>query len=508
MTTPLLEARKVTKRYPGVVALNGVSMQIQAGTIHALLGENGAGKSTLIKAFTGVHLPDEGEIIVQGAPVVLSGIRAASERGIGVVHQERHLISVFSVGENIMLDRLGPRVTSLVDYNAVNDEARKWLREMDLDIEPTTPVAELSVAQTQLVEIAKALSLQSQVLFMDEPTSSLTEHEADGLFALLRKLRDAGRAIVFVSHKLEEVLALCDTVTVLRDGQNACQSTSLEGVSRADLVQLMIGRSERIPNWEQRNHKDKPIVLQLDNFDTSLGHNEINFSLHKGEVLGLYGLIGAGRTELAKAIIGEGKVTSGRLRIDGQEVKISSVSQALHKYGIGYVSEDRKGEGLILMHSVLDNAGITIWRRLQRALGFLKDRKIRNHTMPVIKKLEVRTPSLNQTMGNLSGGNQQKVSVAKWLAANVNILIIDEPTIGVDIKTKSYIHELIRTVSDEGTSVLLITSDMPEMITVADRILVMDKFELRGEIDNNRDYAIMSQEIMGHIHASTEGEQA
>ena len=292
MTTPLLEARKVTKRYPGVVALNGVSMQIQAGTIHALLGENGAGKSTLIKAFTGVHLPDEGEIIVQGAPVVLSGIRAASERGIGVVHQERHLISVFSVGENIMLDRLGPRVTSLVDYNAVNDEARKWLREMDLDIEPTTPVAELSVAQTQLVEIAKALSLQSQVLFMDEPTSSLTEHEADGLFALLRKLRDAGRAIVFVSHKLEEVLALCDTVTVLRDGQNACQSTSLEGVSRADLVQLMIGRSERIPNWEQRNHKDKPIVLQLDNLDTSLGHNEINFSLHKGEVLGLYGLIG------------------------------------------------------------------------------------------------------------------------------------------------------------------------------------------------------------------------
>ncbi len=500
MSSIVLETRNLTKRFPGVLALDNVSMSVRSGTIHALLGENGAGKSTLIKVLTGVHPPDGGKILLEGAPVTLASIRAASEHGIGVVHQERHLIPGFSVGENIMLDRLGPRALSRVNFAKLYAEAAKWLGEMGLEIDPATPAGSLSVAQSQLVEIAKALSLQSRVLFMDEPTASLTPHEARGLFELLRKLRDQGRAIVFVSHKLEEIMQLCDTVTVLRDGRNACDSKNLAGLMRDDLVQMMIGRSERIPVWKQRDHSGREAALELRDVFSADGHRSISFTLRQGEVLGFYGLVGSGRTELAKAIFGDRKITSGQVLVDNKPVNIRNVPQALYSHKIGYVSEDRKGEGLILIHSVLDNAGITVWRRLKNAFGILTDGAVSKHTGPVIEKLEVRTPSLSQTISNLSGGNQQKISVAKWLAANVKVLIIDEPTVGVDIKTKAYIHELIRDLSENGTSILLITSDMPEMVAVADRILVMDDFALCGEIVNSRDYTSVSRQIMSHIH--------
>jgi ribose transport system ATP-binding protein len=291
-------------------------------------------------------------------------------------------------------------------------------------------------------------------------------------------------------------------VTVLRDGRNACQSRPMEGLGRQDIVRLMIGRSERIPEWAQRDRTYRPPALELRGVATADGHHDVSFTLHKGEVLGLYGLVGSGRTELAKAIIGARRITGGEVLVDGQRAQITSVATALHRHGIGYVSEDRKGEGLILIHSVLDNAGITVWQRLRNALGLVTDGAVTAKVDPVIRKLEVRTPSLRQTIGNLSGGNQQKVSVAKWLAANVRVLIVDEPTVGVDIKTKAYVHELVRELSDAGTSVLLITSDMPEMVTVADRILVMDEFTLRGEVANTRDYASVSEGIMHRIHGS------
>jgi ribose transport system ATP-binding protein len=500
MDAAILEARGVSKFFPGVKALQGVSVRMEKSSIHALLGENGAGKSTLIKIITGVYRPDEGELLLDGAPVEMHGPRDAIANRIAVVHQERNLIPRFSVGENIYLEQLGADPLRRIDYADIFAHARQWLSVLDLDVDPRTPVSQLSVAKMQLVEIAKALSLRSRVLLLDEPTASLTPHETDVLFALLKKLRHEGVSMLFVSHKLEEVQEICDRVTVLRDGRNACESRSIEGMGRQDLVRLMIGRSELIAHWPARDHTASPAALELKSVSTALGHENIHLTVRRGEIVGLYGLVGAGRTELAKCIMGVFPVTAGTIEIEGKPVRIGSVADALHKFGLGYVSEDRKQEGLILLHTVLENSGITVWRRLARRAGLLIDSAIRTATEPVIRKLEVRTPSLNQLVGNLSGGNQQKISVAKWLAANVRLLIVDEPSVGIDIKTKAYLHELLRGLSDNGTAILLITSDMPEMITLADRIVVMNDYRIEGEIANTRDYGAMSHAIMNLIH--------
>ncbi|MBI1173465.1 ATP-binding cassette domain-containing protein [bacterium] len=495
-----LEVKGVSKSFPGVKALNGVSMTMQAGSIHALLGENGAGKSTLIKIVTGIYQPDAGEVRMNGSPVRFANLRQSAAGGLGVVHQERNLVTRFSVGENILLDRLGKSALSRVDYPAIWREADKWLKLLELDVDPQTPVTRLSVAQMQLVEIGKALSQQSRVLLMDEPTASLTPNETQVLFRILRKLRDDGVAIGFVSHKLEEVFAICDRVTVLRDGQNACDSADMKGMVRGDVVQMMIGRAERITARAPRPMPSAPPLLELKAYASNLGHRDIDLTIRPGEILGLYGLVGAGRSELAKAILGLARQTGGEVRVAGRPVQITSVAEALHTHGIGYVSEDRKAEGLILMHSVLNNSGITIWTRLAGKLGFLRDRRVEAEVSPVLQRLELKTPSLQQTIDNLSGGNQQKVSCAKWIAAGVKLLIIDEPTVGIDIKTKAYMHDLIHELAAGGTAVLLITSDMPEMIDVADRIAVMDGYRIHGLVENDRNYDRMSKAIMGFIH--------
>lgn len=495
-----LKISGVSKSFPGVRALDNVSMTIRPGTVHALLGENGAGKSTLIKIITGIHQPDSGEVRLGDRPVRFTSARQSAAAGIGVVHQERNLVPRFSIGENIMLDRLGAGDLSLVDYGAVHAEATRWLKLLDLDLDPREPVSRLSVAQMQLVEIAKALSARSSVLLLDEPTASLTSAESAKLFAIIRKLRDEGASVVFVSHKLEEVFEICDEVTVLRDGKNACDSIPLAGLGRQDVVKMMIGRAEIIASRPPRPRTMTAPILELSGVKTSLGHKNVSLTVRPGEIVGLYGLVGAGRSELAKAILGVARITAGEVKVGGKIVTIRSVAEALHTHGIGYVSEDRKQEGLILLHSVLDNAGITVWRRLASALGIVSDSRVATDIGPVVRKLEVKTPSLFQTIGNLSGGNQQKVSVAKWIAAGVKVLIIDEPSVGIDIKTKAYLHDLIHELAEAGTAVLLITSDMPEMIDVADRILVMDGYEIRGEIENDRDYDRVSYAIMALIH--------
>ncbi len=497
-----LQISHVSKSFPGVKALDDVSMTLAAGSVHALLGENGAGKSTLIKIITGLHQPDAGEIVMGGAPIRFASPRLAVAGGIGVVHQERNLVTRFSVGENIMLERLGAHALSNVNYPKLHGEASHWLKLLDLDIDPRTPVSQLSVARMQLVEIAKALSLRSRILLLDEPTASLTPTESQTLFGILRKLRHDGVAIGFVSHKLEEVFDICDTVTVLRDGRNACDSAALGGLTRADVVQMMIGRAERIAKREPRPQPKTAPFLELKAYCSAAGHRDINLKVRPGEILGLYGLVGAGRSELAKAILGLSRQTGGEALIAGRPVQIGSVAAALHEHSIGYVSEDRKQEGLILLHSVLGNAGITVWRKLAAALGFLRDATVARHVGPVLRKLEVKTPSLYQTIGNLSGGNQQKVSVAKWLAAGVKLLIIDEPSVGIDIKTKAYLHDLIHELGEQGTAIILITSDMPEIIDVADRILVMDGYRIHGEVENDRNYERVSQAIMAYIHAA------
>ncbi len=505
MTEAILEVRGVVKGFPGVRALDNVSMRLEAGKIHALLGENGAGKSTLIKILTGVYQPDAGEVLLRGERQRFQSPRDAIAAGISVVHQERNLINRFSVGENILLENL-PTKAGLVDYAAVFEQAKPWLEALDLHVDPRTSVIELSTAQMQLVEIAKALSLRTRILLMDEPTASVTPHESEVLFDLLGKLRDDGVSIVFVSHKLEEVFALCDHVTVLRDGRNACESRSLAALQRADIVKLMIGRDEQIARFGDKTIDRGCPALSLRDVATGYGHRHIDLTLNKGEIVGLYGLIGSGRSELAKAIIGAERLTQGHIEVDGRPARIGNVTEALRRYRIGYVSEDRKREGLILIHSVLRNVGITIWDRAARFLGFMTEHIEADRALPYIKRLEVRTPTIRQTVGNLSGGNQQKVSVAKWLAAEAKILIIDEPTIGIDIKTKTYLHELIWGLAADGAAILLISSDMPEMIALADRILVMNDFAIVGEVENSRDYDDVSQAIMGHIHDPSERE--
>jgi ribose transport system ATP-binding protein len=489
----------VSKAFPGVLALDNVSLELRPGEIHALMGENGAGKSTLIKIITGLYRPDSGRLSIDGEALTFATPRDAIAAGVSAVHQERNLIPRFSIAENILLERL-PTRGGLVDFPAIRREAQLYLDRLGLDVDPLTQVRTLSVAQMQMVEIAKALSLEAKILLLDEPTASITEHEANALFTLLRQLRDKGVAIVFVSHKLEEVFAIADRVTILRDGKNVAQGEPIADMSRGRLVSLMVGRDERAAVLGDRAIDSSQVVLEARALATELGHKDIAFQLHRGEILGVYGLVGAGRTELARAIVGADRIVGGQLFVKGQLARIAGMDEALNRYRIGYISEDRKQEGLILMHSIRRNVAITIWRRLANFLGLLNGGKEQRAAEPLAGQLSIRAPSLRQEVGNLSGGNQQKVSIAKWLAANVEILIIDEPTVGIDVNTKTYIHELIGEIASSGVSVLLISSDMPEMIALADRILLMHRFRLIGEIANDHHYETASQAIMGAIH--------
>ena len=499
-----LVLQNVTKSFPGVRALNDASLTLVGGEIHALMGENGAGKSTLIKIITGVYKADSGSLKLDDRNLVFTSPRDAIAAGIAVVHQERNLIPNFSVAENILLERL-PTRNGLVDFAQAHTQTRQHLAKVGLDLDPAREVHRLSVAQMQMVEIAKALSHKANVLLLDEPTASLTEAEAETLFRLVRQLRASGTAIIFVSHKLEEVLSLCDRVTVLRDGETTLSAAPVVGMTRGNLIEAMIGRSERpvVPRKRVRQ-LDQP-RLQTRALTTSYGHKAVDVTLYRGEILGLYGLVGAGRTELAHAFLGQGKVRSGQVLVDDVPVRVRSVRDAIKRLRIGYVSEDRKYEGVILDHPIRSNIAITVWDAISRTLGLLARNDEIALAAPLAARLEIRAPNLEQRVGNLSGGNQQKVSLAKWLAADVDILIIDEPTVGIDIKAKSYIHELINELADRGMAILLISSDMPEMVAMADRILVMHEFALIDEFINDRRYETASTRIMHAIHAVIAG---
>jgi ribose transport system ATP-binding protein len=493
-----LEVSGIRKQFPGVVALDHVSLRLRAGEIHALLGENGAGKSTLIKILTGVYQPDEGEIRLDGNPIRFASPRSALAAGISVVHQERNLIPQFTVAENILLERIPARRSVLVDHAAINRLAKPWIEMVGLDAVPATPVDELSVAQMQLVEIAKALSLQARILLMDEPTAAITPHEVGYLFRILGDLRRRGVALIFVSHKLEEVFELCDRVTVLRDGKNAAADVAVASLNRDQLVTYMIGRAEVIAELPPKPAPGEP-VLEVEGLTTGGADAALSLVLRKGEVLGLYGLVGAGRSKLAKTLVGEIKTTGGEVRVRGAKSHIKGFRVALEKYRIGYVSEDRKQEGLILLHSVRANTSITIWRRLRTFGQWIRGSAEKAAILPSLNQLDVKAQSLEQSVGTLSGGNQQKVSIAKWLAAKVEILIIDEPTVGIDIKTKNALHELIWDLAANGKSILLISSDMPEVIRLADRILVMRNHAIVGEVPNTHQYDAMSEAIMARL---------
>ena len=372
MSNSALLVENVDKSFPGVKALDRVYLDLRPGEIHALVGENGAGKSTLIKIVTGVHRPDDGQVSIGGKPVNFGSPQDALAAGIGTVHQERNLIPRYSIAENIMLDRL-PRKWGFLDRAEMSRQAEQWLGVLDLGVNPETPVQRLSVAQMQLVEIARALSLESKILLLDEPTASITDTEIAVLFKLLRRLKQEGAAILFVSHKLEEVFELCDRVTVLRDGKNACAGQPIAELDKRKVVAHMIGRDEDVSDIGRRENGLGPVKLELNGLSTALGHRGVDLTVHQGEVVGLYGLVGAGRSELAKAIMGRERITGGEIKIDGRTARIKNVQDALNNWSLGYVSEDRKEEGLILAHSVAKNTGITIWRRLGKTLKLFTD---------------------------------------------------------------------------------------------------------------------------------------
>jgi ribose transport system ATP-binding protein len=505
MSTAALQARALIKVFPGVRAVDGVNLTLRSGEVHALLGENGAGKSTLIKMLTGVYRPDGGELLIGGLVAHFSSPIDALRSGVGVVHQERNVVPGFSIAENIALQHL-PRKRGLLDRAAMRRQAFEVLRQLDIDLDPDRSISGLSAAQIQLVEIAKALSSDSKVLLLDEPTASITPHEADVLFATVRRLAENGRSVVFVSHKLEEVFALCDRVSVLRDGRSVVDSQPLADFSHGQIVDAMVGRSMQSLTFPYRpvSHSEPP-SLRLTGLSTVLGHADVNLSVHRGEILGLYGLVGAGRSELARSLLGLHEISAGTIEVDGVPVRIRSVREAIDRHGIGYVPEDRKSEGVFLEQTVQRNIAVTIWPKIARWLSFLPAKAEREAAATQISALDIKISSAAQLAGQLSGGNQQKVSLAKWLAARPKILIIDEPTVGIDIRTKGAFHELIWGLAADGIAVLLISSDLPETITLADRILVLRDYRVVGEIDNDHDYNRVSQQVIRTIHESPRG---
>jgi len=458
--------QKVSKEFPGVLALNEVNLTLTGGTVHALLGENGAGKSTLIKIITGVYVADSGSMKVNGEEKSFNNPIESTEAGIAVVHQERNLIPEFSVEENITLHN-PPLKFGIIDRAERTRLAKQALQTLGFEIDLNERVKNLSVAQMQLVEIAKALVTNAKIILLDEPTASITGSETKKLFDVVRKLKDQGTAVLFVSHKLEVGRHLAERKNVIRK----------------------IDRSK------------KP-VIELKNLSTALGHRNINLSLYPGEVLGMYGLVGAGRSELARSILGLHDVTSGQILLNGEEVKIKNFRDALHKFRIGYVTENRKEEGLFLDFPVRKNISVTILSKILQKLSVINPKKEDDVASKYVERLGIKVVDNNQLALTLSGGNQQKVSVSKWLAAETKILVIDEPTVGVDVRTKASFHELITQLADEGLSIILISSDLAEMVAVADRILVMRRYELVGDLDNSKDYQSMSRSIMNSIQTS------
>ena len=496
----MLEVRNVSKEFPGVRALDNVSMQFECGSIHALMGENGAGKSTLMKVITGIYIPEYGDIYVDGQKVVFKSLQDSIDHNISMVHQEIQVIPHGTVAENIVLDKIARFRGSLgkLDWKRINQTAQRYLDMVELNVKPTDVIADMTAAQKQLIQIAKALATEAKYILLDEPTSSLTIHEAQNLFKILRKLRDDGKSLIFVSHKIEEVMSLCDRVTVLRDGM-VTGSRAISEITRQDLIRMMIGRDENVENLGRLNIENE-VVLEARGIGKAGMFENVNFKVCKGEILGFYGLVGAGRTELARLLIGADPMDAGDVYIHGKKAEIHSVADAVYKYGLSYVSENRKEEGIILPFSVKDNIILTNLLQMRGKFGKLSQKRGEALTQEMIDKMEIKTPTQETIIESLSGGNQQKVSIGKWLLAGSDILIIDEPTVGVDVGVKRHIHEIIwKLAREEGKTIILISSDMTEMITLARRILVFRDFKIVDEISGLNDHEYTYQEISTRI---------
>jgi len=482
MEENMLEMKNIVRTFPGVRALNGVDFNAKRGVVHALMGENGAGKSTLMKCLVGINPPDSGEIRLDGKKVIIPNPHEALKLGIAMIYQELNPVLERSVMENIWLGRepMLHSIPLLVDHKAMYKHTKQLLDELEIDIDPKIKEKELSVAKMQMIEIAKAISYNADIVIMDEPTSSLTPNEVEHLFAMIRKLKERKVAVIYITHKMEEIFSIADEVTVLRDGSHIITKPISE-INIDSLISAMVGRrlTEMFPKMESHIGEVKLSVKGLE--VPGLLH-DITFDLKKGEILGVAGLVGAGRTELMETIFGLRHKSAGEVFIEGKKIEIRSPHDAI-KAGIGFLTEDRRLNGIIPVLSVKLNTIIANLRHYAKFGSFLKLRKIQSDCEDYKNRLNIRTPSLDALIQNLSGGNQQKVLVARWLLTNPDILILDEPTRGIDVGAKAEIHTIITKLACEGKSILMVSSEMPEILGMSDRILVMSKGEIAAVLD-------------------------
>jgi inositol transport system ATP-binding protein len=479
----LLEVSNLSKAFPGVVALDNVSLRVKHGTVHALIGENGAGKSTLMKIIAGIYTPDAGELRLHGSPVHLSSPRQALQNGIAMIHQELNLMPFMSVAENIWIGREPVNALGLISHRELHRKTHALLERLRIDVDPHAEVRTLSIARRQMIEIAKALSHESELLIMDEPTSALTERDAEHLFAIIRELQAQGKSILYITHKMEELFEIADELSVLRDGKYI-GTASPRALTRDEIIRMMVGRelSQIFPGAPAR---PGAVVLSARDLTLEPQFRNVSFDLHAGEILGIAGLVGSGRSQLAEALFGLTAANSGQLWIEGCEVKLDSPQAAMSR-GIAFVTEDRKETGCFLRLSVLENLEIAVLKGAFVRCGFVRKRAATQACAAMSRLLGVKTPDLHERIENLSGGNQQKVLLGRWLLTRPKILILDEPTRGVDVGAKAEIHQLIARLVADGAAVLMISSEMPEILGMSHRIMVMHEGRVTGILEREQ----------------------
>lgn len=494
-----LQLNGITKIFPGVKALDNVNIAVKKGEVHALVGENGAGKSTLINIISGVFKPDEGEILVNGKQAVIANPQNSFQLGIGVVHQERNLIDTFNVAQNICFNEIASSMTGIVNMQLINEKAQKALDRIKEDISIDQAIDDLSSGKKQMVEIARALSMDSKILLLDEPTASISIKEADALLEMVEQLREEGVSIIYISHKLEEVFKIADRITVIRDGKKVGETINKRDIDREGLIEMMVGRKQDKSDISIRNIGGAPSILRAEQIASKRNPKPKSFELKQGEILGWYGLVGSGRTELAREVIGIDPIKSGSLYINNKAANIRNYTQAFEKHSLYYISENRKEEGLFLQHKISTNISIVVQKALLNKFKLISYKKENEIAENYRKVLKIKTNDIFAKVASLSGGNQQKICIAKGLATSPKVLIIDEPTVGIDVNTKAEIHKLIYELADGGMSIIVISSDLPELIFLADRILVFRDNEINGELENNKDYQKMSNKVMSKI---------
>ncbi|AMG59081.1 sugar ABC transporter ATP-binding protein [Pantoea vagans] len=471
-----LEAEGISKFFPGVKALDNVSLRVRPGTVHALMGENGAGKSTLMKCLIGMYRPDKGTIKIKGEPVQFQDTMDALRSGISMIHQELNLVPYMTVAENIWLGR-EPMKFGFVDHARLNQKTQELLNRLNIRLKADRMVGELSIASQQMVEIAKAVSWDSDIVIMDEPTSALTETEVAHLFTIIRDLREQGKAIIYISHKMDEIFNITDEVSIFRDGSWIASDQTAK-YTRQSLITQMVGRelTQLFPKFNSAIGEE---VLTVRNLTCKDRFTDVSFSVRRGEILGVAGLVGAGRSEVMESLFGMESFDSGEILIDGVPVTIDSPSTAIEK-GMAFLTEDRKKSGLFLVLSVMENMSIVNMPEYSGKSGFVSHVKMAQDCMDQIRRLNIKTPTMDQIINNLSGGNQQKVLIARWLLAQPKILILDEPTRGIDVGAKAEIYRLISELANRGVAIIMVSSELPEILGMSDRVMVMHGGRITG----------------------------